>query len=312
MTAKTSSEKKLLVFLSHASQDQDVALRLGKRLEKDGFDPWLYEDRLLPGQDWNLEIQKAMRASDAILVCFSSLSVAKEGYIQREYKKALDYRDEKPDGTIYVIPVRLDECEVPFVFQEIQYVDYPSGYGKIVTALTMRQAQKDGKPAGAVKARKTASKPEEMIDTQPIPKPKREKKSQGGVMFNIQGGIHAGRDVINGPQTNYITINNTTTNYASPAELITALQQLQTQVAALKSAPELDESDVKMVEAVEGRVKDAAAEAEKPEPDGVKITGTLEKARKTMDLLSGSLGSAVTLGATLGNIIVAAGKLFGM
>jgi hypothetical protein len=158
--------KKLSVFISHASQDQDVALQLGQRLEADGFDPWQYEDRLLPGMDWNLEIQKAMRASDAILVCFSSLSVRKEGYIQREYKKALDYRDEKPEGAIYVIPVRLDDCDMPFEFQQIQYVDYPDGYGKIVAALKQRQAQKVGKPsAGAVKAAKTASKTESLIDT---------------------------------------------------------------------------------------------------------------------------------------------------
>jgi hypothetical protein len=43
--------KKLSVFISHASQDQDVALELGQHLEADGFDPWLYEDRLLPGME---------------------------------------------------------------------------------------------------------------------------------------------------------------------------------------------------------------------------------------------------------------------
>ena len=310
-TAKTSSEKKLLVFLSHASQDKPAVRLLCKLLRRDGFDPWLDEERLLPGMDWNLEIQKAMRASDAILVCFSSLSVQKEGYVQREYKKALDYRDEKPGGTIYVIPVRLDVCDVPFEFQKIQYVDYPSGYDRIVAALNIRQAQKSGAVAGPVKARKTVSKSESLVDTQPVPRQKREKKSADGPVYNIEGGIHAGRDVVNGPQTNYITINNTATNYNSPAELVTALQQLQAQVAALKTAPGLDESDIKMVEAVEGRVQDAAGEAQKPAPDGGRITSTLEKARKTMDLLTGSVGSAVTLGATIGNIILAASKLFG-
>ena len=54
------------------------------------------------------------------------------------------------------------------------------------------------------------------------------------------------------PQTNYITIHNTTTNYNSPAELVTALQQLQAQVAALKTAPGLDESDIKMVKRWKG------------------------------------------------------------
>lgn len=65
-----SNAKKLLVFPSHASQDEAAVRRLSKRLATDGFDPWIYEERLLPGMDWNLEIEKAMRASDAILLCF--------------------------------------------------------------------------------------------------------------------------------------------------------------------------------------------------------------------------------------------------
>jgi hypothetical protein len=93
--------------------------------------------------------------------------------------------------------------------------------------------------------------------------------------------------------------------------LVTALQQFQAQVAALKAVPGLDEGDIKTVEAVEGRVQKAADEAQKPEPDGGRITIMLEKARKTLDLLGGNVGSAVTLGATLGNLILAATKLFG-
>jgi TIR domain-containing protein len=89
-------QKQLMIFLSHASQDKPKVRNLCKRLKQDGFDPWLDEERLLPGQDWNLEIEKALRASDAILLCFSALSVAKEGYIQREYKRAMKYLEEKP------------------------------------------------------------------------------------------------------------------------------------------------------------------------------------------------------------------------
>jgi hypothetical protein len=76
-------QKKLLVFISHASEDNTAAKRLSKRLKDDGFDSWLDLDRILPGQDWNLEIEKALRASSAILLCFSKVSVAKDGYIQR-------------------------------------------------------------------------------------------------------------------------------------------------------------------------------------------------------------------------------------
>jgi hypothetical protein len=145
------TQKQLLIFLSHASEDNRQVHNLCKRLKDDGFNPWLDEERLLPGQDWNLEIEKALRASDAILLCFSELSVAKEGYIQREYKRAMRYLEEKPEGTIFIIPVRLDDCELPHFIREIQWVDYPANYDRLMQALQIR--------AGGTTAPKKESKP---------------------------------------------------------------------------------------------------------------------------------------------------------
>ena len=64
----SDSKKKLLVFLSYASEDKPKVRLLSNRLRQDGFDPWLDEERLLPGQDWNLEIEKVLQASDVILL----------------------------------------------------------------------------------------------------------------------------------------------------------------------------------------------------------------------------------------------------
>ncbi len=134
----SNRKKKLLVFLSHANEDKPIIRELCQRLKDEGFDPWLDEERILPGQDWQLEIEQALRKSDAILVSFSKKSLVKEGYIQREYKKALDYQKEKPEGTIFVIPVRLDTCDIPFFLRELQCVDYPSGYEKLLKSLNVR------------------------------------------------------------------------------------------------------------------------------------------------------------------------------
>jgi Resolvase, N terminal domain/TIR domain len=43
------------------------------RLRQDGFDPWLDEEALLPRQDWQEEIPKAIRACDAVVVCLSGI-----------------------------------------------------------------------------------------------------------------------------------------------------------------------------------------------------------------------------------------------
>lgn len=142
------TERKLHVFLCHASQDKPVVRELYKQLAAETWiDPWLDEERLLPGQNWNLEIEKAVESSDAVIVCVSSVSVAKEGYIQRELRQVLDIALEKLDGAIFVIPIRLDECEPPRQLRDRQFLDYfpesrrTAAFDKLKASLKIR---KDG------------------------------------------------------------------------------------------------------------------------------------------------------------------------
>ena len=65
------------------------------------------EEKLLPGQDWDLEIEKAVEAADAVIVFLSNNSVTKEGYVQRELRFVLRIADIKPEGTVFVIPLVL-------------------------------------------------------------------------------------------------------------------------------------------------------------------------------------------------------------
>jgi 6-phosphofructokinase len=95
---------------------------------------------LLPGQDWDLEIQRAIRRSQVVLVCLSASSLTKEGYVQREIKRALDLAEEKPEGTIFVIPVRLEAVTVPDRLRQWQWVNLfdPDGYDRLLSSLRLR------------------------------------------------------------------------------------------------------------------------------------------------------------------------------
>ena len=55
------------VILCHAHADRDPVRGLYTRLTKDGVDAWLDKAKLLPGQDWELEIRKAAGAKPGIL-----------------------------------------------------------------------------------------------------------------------------------------------------------------------------------------------------------------------------------------------------
>ena len=125
------------VFICHGSEDKPQVKQLRDRLLEDGFYPWLDEEQLLPGHDWDREISRAVREAAAIIVCLSSSSVPKRGYVQKEIRKALDVADEQPEGAIFIIPARLDECTVPDRLRRWQWVDLfeADGYEKLVSAL---------------------------------------------------------------------------------------------------------------------------------------------------------------------------------
>ena len=133
------------IFLCHASDDKAHVREVYHRLQAiEGFEPWLDEEDLLPGQVWAREIPRALQTSDFILIFLSRTSVAKRGYVQREMKMALDAWEELPEGTIHTIPVRLDDCDVPEPFRRYHWANLfePSGFDRIVRAIRTELAKR--------------------------------------------------------------------------------------------------------------------------------------------------------------------------
>src|SRR6185369_17976500 len=156
-----SSPKPLKIFLCHSSGDKPHVRDLHDFLLNQGAAPWLDAEQLLPGQDWNLEINKALDESDVILLCLSKKSVDKEGYVQKEMRLALDRALEMPEGRIFLIPARLEECELPYRLRSYQWVDLftENGMDKLIRALNVRAKQVGARPLGGGNIQKI-SKPE--------------------------------------------------------------------------------------------------------------------------------------------------------
>ena len=106
-TADLSNPK---VFLCYARSDIVAVRALYGRLTKDGVDAWMDKEKLLPGQDWELEIRKAVRESDIVAVCLSK-QFNQAGFRQKEVRLALDAAMEQPEGEIFIIPIRMEECD---------------------------------------------------------------------------------------------------------------------------------------------------------------------------------------------------------
>jgi TIR domain/Effector-associated domain 2 len=131
------------IFLCHSSDDKPKVRELYHRLIKDGFRVWLDEVSLLPGQDWRNEIEIAIEKTDVIIVCLSINSVTKEGFVQREIRIALDLAEEKSEGSIFIIPVCFEDCEVPRSLRKLQFLNYNEGsnYPSLLAALNLKASQ---------------------------------------------------------------------------------------------------------------------------------------------------------------------------
>lgn len=104
--------------------------RLRDELLAQGLRVWWDRD-LLPGQDWKLEIQRALERSTAVVACFSRETEARgRSGIYPELRDAIAIFREMSPGSVFIIPVRLSNCSIPRLpidstrsLGDLQYVD---------------------------------------------------------------------------------------------------------------------------------------------------------------------------------------------
>jgi hypothetical protein len=132
--------RKINAFLCHSSDDKPRVKKLFEQLRNDNVVPWLDEEVLLGGQEWEKVIRKAVRSADVVIVCLSRKSVSREGFVQKEIGLALDKAEEKPEGTIYIIPLRLERCNVPDRLKRWHWLNLytKNGYKKLIKTLATR------------------------------------------------------------------------------------------------------------------------------------------------------------------------------
>lgn len=133
----SESKRPLGVFLCHAHHDRQIVHKLYERLVRDGVQVWLDVERLRPGQDWEHEIRGAILKSNVVIVCLSRGFNKRRGYRHEELKIALEKAKLLSSGEVFIIPVRLEKCDMPESLQHLQRVDLfeAGGYKKLIQAL---------------------------------------------------------------------------------------------------------------------------------------------------------------------------------
>lgn len=115
-----------MIFLSYAKEDGDRAAKIFSVLSKPSRQVFYDKDALMPGMDWRYEIEEKVNKSSLVVILLSRNSVSKEGFVQREIRLALDRAEMMPDGRIFIIPVRLDDVQVPGKLSNYQWLDMPA------------------------------------------------------------------------------------------------------------------------------------------------------------------------------------------
>jgi len=118
------TDKKLKVFISYASEDRATATQLRDLISADGHEPW-YDQDILPGKQWEREIERNLDDADVVVIVLSNSSVKKRGLVQREAARAVAKLEDLLDTDIYILPVRIDNCEPPErISTQIQFIDF--------------------------------------------------------------------------------------------------------------------------------------------------------------------------------------------
>ena len=105
-----------------------------------------------PGEKWDKKIRTVIQQADYFLAFLSPVSVSKRGYVQREYRLALDKMNELPDESVFVIPVLLAKCVPPTIvvgqvsFRDVQWYElYDRGLDELIRYIRMVSELKEKK-----------------------------------------------------------------------------------------------------------------------------------------------------------------------
>lgn len=101
------------VFVSYARADKRRVARLVSALRSACFEPW-WDDDIPAGASWEQTIEKALGDAQAVIVCWSPMSVASEN-VRSEARVA------RARGRL--VQVFLEPCEPPLFFGERQGID---------------------------------------------------------------------------------------------------------------------------------------------------------------------------------------------
>lgn len=111
-----------VAFISYAREDEKVVAEITRNLNDNAVVTWFDQQSLIPGDDWEMRIEQAIEKADYFLLFLSRQTEEKIGYKNREIQFALKQQSFRPRGRIFVIPILLDDCTLPWDLRNFNWL----------------------------------------------------------------------------------------------------------------------------------------------------------------------------------------------
>src|ERR1700690_2957235 len=111
-----ATEKQRRAFISYSHINRDFATKLAKALRAAEYAVWFDQLDIPTGARWDDEIENALRDCSIFMVILTPASIASEN-VKDEIGYAIDHVKR-------ILPVLLDDFDVPLRLRRFQYVDF--------------------------------------------------------------------------------------------------------------------------------------------------------------------------------------------
>lgn len=143
-------ERAFDTFLSHSHADKALVDRIHAWLLHAGIQVWYDATHLAPGAMIASELGEAIGQCRSAIVVMSKASVA-SGWVKDEWNQAAVERNRPSARGFRIIPLRLEECEVPPLLEATKWVDMAgrlddlNAWAELLDALSEGSAELDAR-----------------------------------------------------------------------------------------------------------------------------------------------------------------------
>jgi hypothetical protein len=141
------------IFISYSRKDTIFVSKFTQSLREAGAKLWL-DKHIKPGGRWDDSIELALETCQDVILIMSKNSV-ESGNVLDEISYALEEKKR-------VIPIKIEECDVPFRLRRIQHIDYyldeENSMNILLTTLDLKKVQQPIAPKSGITIEKEVTK----------------------------------------------------------------------------------------------------------------------------------------------------------